>query len=190
MTSESNGNDAGVRDDLRQRMENRDVVGFINRSLAESLHRLPQLDDTSTRLILMILRVGGLIRYDHEIRLQRPLGLSEAGYHLMWIIWLTGPIEGSAAAFLMDVTRANVSGIASTLERDGMIVRVPSVSDGRASLLSLTEKGLKRCEEISLKIGESGHRFTSTLDAEETTTLIRLLGKVASIVASTLPKRT
>jgi hypothetical protein len=53
----------------------------------------------------MIFRVGGLISYDHESKIQRPAGLSNAGFHLLWVIWLTDPVEGSLVATLMGATR-------------------------------------------------------------------------------------
>lgn len=181
--------DNSTKSELRLLMENRDVVGFIDRAMQEGTSRLPDLDDLPNRLILMILRVGTLVSYDHEASIQRPLGLTSAGFHLMWVIWLTGPIEGSVAAMLMGASRANVSGLSATLEREGMIKKAPSPQDGRASLLSLTKDGQDRFETAWLAIGRSGRQMISGLSDEETKTLIALLGKVAGIAATNLRQR-
>ena len=44
----------------------------------------------------------------------------------------------------MMVSGGNVTGIADSLERDGMIRRIPDPRDGRASLLRLTESGRRQ----------------------------------------------
>jgi hypothetical protein len=93
------------REELKHLVQSHDVVGYIDRAMSEAHERLPGLDDLSNRLVLMIFRVGGLISYDHESKIQRPAGLSNAGFHLLWVIWLTDPVEGSLVATLMGATR-------------------------------------------------------------------------------------
>lgn len=177
------------KEELRRLMESRDVVGFIDRAMQEGTTRLPELDDLPNRLILMILRVGTLISYDHEVSIQRPNGLTGAGFHLMWVIWLTGSIEGTFAATLMGASRASVSGLAGTLEKEGMITKEPSPEDGRALLLTLTPQGRERFEQAWIEIGKSGREMISGLTETESATLINLLGKVAGIAATNLKQR-
>jgi DNA-binding MarR family transcriptional regulator len=175
--------------ELVRLMESRDVVGFIDRAMQRAMAELPELDEVANRLILMILRVGTLISYDHESSIQRPLGLTGAGFHLMWVIWLAGPLEGSVAAMLMSASRASVSGLSATLEKDGMLRKSPSGADGRSTLLSLTEDGKQRFEQAWIEIGKSGHSILNALSETETETLIALLGKVARSAAANLRQR-
>jgi DNA-binding MarR family transcriptional regulator len=178
-----------TKTELVRLMENRDVVGFIDRAMQRTVAELPELDDTANRLILLILRVGTLISYDHESSIQRPLGLTSAGFHLMWVIWLAGPLEGSVAAILMGASRASVSGLSATLEKEGMIRKSPSESDGRSTLLSLTEEGRERFQRAWLEIDKSGRSVISALSGAEAQTLIALLSKVAGIAAANLRQR-
>jgi DNA-binding MarR family transcriptional regulator len=170
-------------------VERRDVVGFIDQAMRVAMADLPELDDEANRMILMILRVGTLISYDHESSIQRPLGLTGAGFHLMWVIWLAGPVEGSVAAVLMGASRASVSGLSMTLEKDGLLKKSPSELDGRSTLLSLTDEGKKRFEKAWIEISRSGRRILSALSESETHTLISLLGKVAGLAAANLRQR-
>lgn len=177
-----------VREELKHLVETHDVVGYIDRAMIEAHQRLDGLDDLSNRLALMIFRVGGLITYDHESKVHRPAGLSQAGFHLLWVIWLTGPIEGSLVATLMGASRANVSGVSNTLEREGLLAKIPSASDGRSSLLTLTPLGSRTFEDAWLKIGERGKAMLAGFSEDEIHTMLNLLGKLAKAVASEVPK--
>lgn len=176
------------REELKHLVQSHDVVGYIDRAMSEAHKRLPGLDDQSNRLVLMIFRVGGLISYDHESKIQRPAGLSNAGFHLLWVIWLTGPVEGSLVATLMGATRANVSGVSNTLEKEGLLAKIPSERDGRSSLLALTPEGRKRFEEAWLKIGLHGKEMLADFSSEEVETMLFLLGRLARVVASKVDK--
>jgi DNA-binding MarR family transcriptional regulator len=150
--------------------------------MQEAHRRLPELDDQSNRLSLMIFRIGGLISHSHETKVQRPMGLTHAGFHLMWVIWLTGPIEGSQVAYLMGISRANVSGVSATLEKEGLLAKIPSSRDGRSSLLTLTPEGIRRFEEAWLRIGDLGKGMLQSFSSDEFETLMRLLGKLAMTI--------
>jgi|UPI00069026E1 DNA-binding MarR family transcriptional regulator len=176
------------RDELKELVQTHDVVGYIDRAMTEAHGRLSGIDDVSNRLVLMIFRIGALISYDHESKIQRSAGLSSAGFHLLWVVWLTGPIGGSAVATLMGATRANVSGVSATLEKEGLIARVPSVEDGRSHLLTLTPEGKRRFEDTWLKIGDHGKDMLSGFTTDELETLLRLLGRLAGVVASSVDR--
>ena len=170
------------REELKGLVDSHDVTGYIDRAMQEAHRRLPELDDQSNRLALMIFRIGGLISHSHETKVQRPMGLTHAGFHLMWVVWLTGPIEGSQVAYLMGISRANVSGVSTTLEKEGLLAKIPSSSDRRSSLLTLTPEGTRRFEEAWLKIGDLGKGMLQSFSSEEFDTLMRLLGKLAQTI--------
>lgn len=172
--------DNGVKDEMIRLMDKGNVAGFVDLATREGAQRLGSLDETAHRLILMILRVGDLISYDHMVTILRPLGLTSAGHYLMWVIWLTGPIEGTVAARLMGASRASVSGIANTLQKEGLIAKAASEKDGRAMLLSLTEMGRTQLEQAMLGISNSAGATLNALTKQETSTLIKLLEKVAT----------
>jgi DNA-binding MarR family transcriptional regulator len=102
----------------------------------------------------------------------------------MWVIWLTGPIEGIMAARLMGASRASVSGIAITLEKDGLISKVASPSDGRVTLLTLTEEGKSKIEQAMTQISDSAGLVLEGLTEEESTVLLTLLEKFSAATVS------
>ena len=52
-----------------------------------------------------------------------------------------GPLTPSELADVERIKRPTATRIAAALERDGLIVRAPDPSDGRASLLSISPRG-------------------------------------------------
>lgn len=176
------------REELKALVEARDVTGYIDRAMQEAHDRLPGLDDYSNRIALMVFRTGGLIHQSHETKVQRPLGLSGAGFHLMWVVWLTGPIESSLVATLMGASRANVSGVSMTLEKEGLLAKIPSSHDRRSSLLTLTPEGVRRFEQAWLQIGELGKHMLQDFTQDELDTLLVLLGKLGKAAATAVGK--
>ena len=61
----------------------------------------------------------------------------------MFCLWLTAPVEAKKVAELTGMSRAAVSALVATLERDGLVAKDRSLDDGRAVQLSLTAKGLQ-----------------------------------------------
>ncbi|GLK91248.1 MarR family winged helix-turn-helix transcriptional regulator [Pseudomonas turukhanskensis] len=173
-----------AKHELLQLMDDNNVAGFVDVAVREGSKRLPHMNLKAHRMILMLLRVGDLITYDHMVKILRPLGLTGAGHYLMWVIWLTGPIEGIMAARLMGASRASVSGIAITLEKDGLISKVPSPSDGRVTLLTLTEEGKTKIEQAMMQISDSAGLVLEGLTEEESTILLTLLEKFSAATVS------
>ena len=131
----------------------------------------------------MIFHIYDLLKYDHLAEIQRPLGLTSAGYHLMWIVWLTGPIEISNVATLMGASRPNVTGLTSTLTKEGLLTKRRSPSDARSSILALTDLGNEKFETAILLSSASAQSKFSSLTKTEFATLLRLLDKVAVCMA-------
>lgn len=78
----------------------------------------------------------------------------------------------------MKVNASTLSEMLNRLEEDGMIVRTPDSTDKRATLLTLTDKGVARAEEIKTAVRTMfSHQF-SALSEEEKKTLIALLDKI------------
>ncbi|WP_321893455.1 MarR family winged helix-turn-helix transcriptional regulator [Paraburkholderia tropica] len=165
--------------ELLEQAEERDIVKFIDSALQVTTAQLPRIDASALRLVLTIFRVSDSLLYDLESSVQRPAGLSSVGFHLLWTIWIAGPIESSVAATMMGVSRATVSGISATVEKSGLLVRTPSSVDGRAVILDLTTQGRKRFEEIFLATNDRYRSWVAGLTEQETDTLVALLAKLA-----------
>lgn len=81
-------------------------------------------------------------------------------------------------AQLMRVNPSTLSEMLNRLEEDGCLIRSPDLSDKRATVLTLTEKGAARAKEIKAAVQTMFSQHFCSLSTEEKETLIRLLNKI------------
>ncbi|XVQ10613.1 MarR family winged helix-turn-helix transcriptional regulator [Spirillospora sp. CA-255316] len=132
----------------------------------------------ATQVLLTLNRASMIVTYDLEAAVHRPRGLSWAGFRLLFVTWLAGPLESRRAATLAGMSRAAVSNLAKSLVADGLLARAPGERDGRAVLLSLTERGQRTMLEVFRAHNEREHQWTSVLTETEQRILIMLLDKL------------
>jgi DNA-binding MarR family transcriptional regulator len=81
------------------------------------------------------------------------------------------------------VTRATITGLVDTLERDGLVSREHDSGDRRMMLVHLSAKGRAAIEEILPLHFKRMTTLMSPLTENERKTLVRLLNKVAAQAA-------
>lgn len=156
-----------------------DFLTFPRHALAEARQRLPELDADAMRLVLMLHRVTNALVYDLESSVHRPHGWSWAGFRLLFVLWISGPLEGKQAATLAGMSRAAVSNLVNTLDRAGLVRRRTSPTDARAVLLSLTEDGAKQFDAVFGEHNAREREWASLLTGKERKQLIGLLEKLS-----------
>jgi DNA-binding MarR family transcriptional regulator len=157
-----------------------DFWTFVDAAVARASDRLPAIDAEAMRLILTLYRVTNMVLYDMESVVHRPRGWSYPGFRLLFTLWISGPMEAKRAAELSGMSRQAVSALVGTLDRDGLVSKVPDENDRRAVRLSLTEKGERAIGEAFVTHNERETLWAETLSAEERETLVRLLGKLGA----------
>src|SRR5690349_15505101 len=93
------------------------------------------------RVVLSLHRATNMLVYDFESTVHRPRGWSWPGFRVLFVLWLAAPLEARKTAELSGMSRAAVSALVNTLERDGLVTKERAPYDGRAILLRLTPKG-------------------------------------------------
>ena len=91
--------------------------------------------ETASRLRLAIVRTARRMRQEAGTDLSPTLTAALA------TIERHGPLTPSELAAIERIKRPTATRIAAALEADGLIVRAPDPSDGRASLLSVSARG-------------------------------------------------
>ncbi len=76
-----------------------------------------------------------------ESTVHRPRGLSTAGFRILFTLWACGPLESHRIAVLAGLSRASVSSVVNTLERDVLVERSRQQDDRRLVTVSLTSAG-------------------------------------------------
>lgn len=122
-----------------------------------------------------LFRVSARIISDLENTVHRPAGLSTAGFRVLFTVWVFDSLEPREIAHLSGVSRAAVSGVVNTLERDGFVTKARQLEDRRLITVELTDIGRavlsetyqhqnRREEEIFASIPSAElAQFTATL---------------------------
>ena len=156
-----------------------DFLTFPEHAVREAGRRVPELDLEAMQLVLLLHRVTNALVYDLESRVHRPAGWSWSGFRLLFAMWISGPLDGKTAAALSGMSRAAVSNLVNTLERDGLVHREPHPDDARAVQLSLTERGEQALRDTFREHNARETAWAGVLSAPERQILVGLLGKLA-----------
>ncbi|MFQ5699685.1 MAG: MarR family winged helix-turn-helix transcriptional regulator [Myxococcota bacterium] len=112
------------------------------RARVEALEAEVDLD--AMTLVFDVIRLATRLIQDLEARVHRPAGWSWAGFRVLFSLWVVGALSPRAIARLSGVSRAAVSSVLNTLERDGLVERRREAPDRRRVTVHLTPRGRMR----------------------------------------------
>ncbi len=166
-----------------------DFLSFVDYAIDRTTAELPQVDPVAMRFVLSLHRVTSALVYDLESTVHRPNGWSWPGFRVLFVLWLAGPLEAKRIAELSGMSRAAVSALVKTLERDGMVTRERATHDRRALQLTLTEQGHDAITGAFEEHNKREQAWAGTLTRPELTVLIGLLEKLMHGAQATEIKR-
>ncbi len=112
-----------------------------------------------------------------EPRLQK-LGLAVAQVPVFGALKNLGPMPQKELAHLLQVEQPTMAQLLTRMERDGLIQRSPDHKDGRSSLISLTQKALRKAEPARDVLLEGNRTALKGFTPREAAALTRLLQRV------------
>lgn len=127
-----------------------------------------------------IYRAANAVRNRMEKDVLTPAGLSWGGFTILFVLWVWGERETGELAEECGVAKGTLSGMVSTLERQGLVSRSRHPEDGRKVLVRLEEAGERKIEEVFPVFNANEARFTARLDIGEKHELARLLRLVTA----------
>lgn len=126
-----------------------------------------------------LFRASARIISDLEATVHRPAGLSIAGFRVLFTVWVFESLEPREIARLAGVSTAAVSGVVTTLERDGLVAKHRRDDDRRRLDVTLTDAGRDCVAEAYRAQNQRERDAFAALSAEElegfTAALRRLL---------------
>jgi MarR family transcriptional repressor of emrRAB len=135
----------------------------------------PDLDRDALLVFVLLARVARITAYDFEASVHRPAGLNYSSFYVVAMLAVAGPLESSGLARATGMSRASVSALTKTLERDGWIERSRSADDRRAVVLSLTESGRERIPQLFRALNVREGAWAARLSEPDRHEFIRLL---------------
>ncbi|OLT29655.1 MarR family transcriptional regulator [Nocardiopsis sp. CNR-923] len=151
---------------------------FVDYAVRKAERELPSVDAEAMRMVLTLNRATSMVVYDLESSVHRPRGLTWPGFRVIFALWLAGPMEAKTTAEISGMSRAALSALLNTLERDGLIVRERAEHDRRALQLSLTEAGYGAILGGFRAHNRRESAWAEALEPDERRELVRLLNKL------------
>ncbi|WP_414660251.1 MarR family winged helix-turn-helix transcriptional regulator [Horticoccus sp. 23ND18S-11] len=161
--------------------------------LLEAAREFPDLDPSATEVFLNLLRTGDEAFRAVEAHLAQH-DITQGRFGVLMALWACdGAAECGATlspAVLAErtgVTRATITGLVDTLERDGLVSRSPDPEDRRMLSVGLTARGEKLLRKILPSHFRQMAWLMQPLSESERKTLVRLLTKVLQRAAEVPP---
>ncbi|HVT74741.1 MAG TPA: MarR family transcriptional regulator [Lacunisphaera sp.] len=166
--------------------------------LLEAAKELPGLDPSATEAFLHLLRTSDDAAGVTERNLTNH-NISQGRFCVLMLLWRShhpraakllgaedccGPRTPAELADAAGVTRATMTGLVDTLERDGFVTREPDPADRRMMSVRLTAKGDKFLQDLLPGHFKVTASVMSSLTEAERRTLVELLVKVQQNVAA------
>lgn len=136
---------------------------------------VPDFDAEATAVIFNLIRAANRIVQDLEMVAHRPAGLSWAGFRILFTVHTMGPTEPQQLARFSGVTRASISSVLNTLERNGLVERRRGLADRRAITVTLTEHGEAAVRQAIRRENLRERAWVAGFDHVERRMLARLL---------------
>lgn len=159
--------------------------------LLEAARLFPGLDPSACEVFLHLLRTG-----DEAFRVTdehfQEQGLSQGRFTVLMLLYdktcaTTHSFTPAQLAEQSGVTRATMTGLVDTLERDGMVTRKPDPLDRRQLSVELTPRGLDFLNHIMPEHFRRISVLLSALSENERSTMVRLLAKIANQAQQAFP---
>lgn len=152
--------------------------------LLEASQQFPDLEPSACEAFLHLLRAGDEALSVTERHLARH-NVTQGRFGVLMILLqsrdddcLRRPLSPAELADRTGVTRATITGLVDTLERDGLVKREPDAADRRMMAVSLTAKGEELSHSLLPGYFQQMTAFMHPLSAAERRTLVQLLTKL------------
>lgn len=137
---------------------------------------VPDADLEALRASFDLIRAATRLTQQLESEVLREAGFSMAGFRAMFCVWATGELEPRDIAHLSGLSRAAVSSVLNTLERDGLVERFRESTDRRLVTVRLTDEGTRRLEAAYAHQNRLEQEFFGVLSDADRARLTRHLG--------------
>jgi DNA-binding MarR family transcriptional regulator len=117
----------------------------------------------------------------------RRAGTTPARARLLAALQCEGPRKMNELGSFLDVTPRNVTKLVDGLEAEGLVVRMPHPSDRRATVVSLTDRGVLVGKESAMADDAAAVWLYQQLSPGERRQMVRLVRKLLAVLATTCP---
>ncbi|MEI2766564.1 MAG: MarR family transcriptional regulator [Dermatophilaceae bacterium] len=136
------------------------------------------IDLQALRASFNLVRLATLHVARLESLVHRPAGWSMAGFRVMFCVWVAEELEPRDIAHFSGLSRAAVSSVLNTLERDGLVERHRESADRRLVTVRLTRVGASRLEAAYRAENDVERSFFAPLSRQELTQFSQVMARL------------
>jgi DNA-binding MarR family transcriptional regulator len=162
-----------------------DSVDLAGVTAAKVTERHPELNARAMRLAFNFKRAATVLVQREEARFAGTTNRTVAAVRALTMIWMFEPVEARDLATLSGFSRQAISGVLTTLERDGLISRERGVHDAdrRLAPISITDAGRGLLDTVLPQQNDADSDFFSVLSEREQKQLFTLTGKLIAAMS-------
>ena len=134
-----------------------------------------KVDIDAMAAISNVFRVAVMFRNRAEKRFLLKNKLTFSGFTVLWVLWVFGEMESYKLAEECGITKGTLTGIVTTLEKNGFAKRMLHPTDGRRRLIKLTAQSQTLMSKLFPTINQLEQNFVSGLSKTEQKELSRML---------------
>jgi DNA-binding MarR family transcriptional regulator len=161
--------------------ETLDAAEFERVAVDAVAEAVPDADLDALRASFDLIRASTRLVQRLEAEVHRDAGWSMAGFRVMFCVWVSDELEPRDIARLSGLSRAAVSSVLNTLERDGLVERFRESDDRRLVTVRLTDDGAARLVDAYRRQNEVEQDFFAGLAPGDRRRLARDLGSLLDV---------
>lgn len=147
------------------------------RAVGERLSSMP-LDMSAMAAVSNLYRAANSIRNRFERTVLAPHDVSWTAWVVLWVVWIWEDVESRHVAAEAGISKGTLTGVATTLERRGLLRRRTHPDDARRVLLSLSPSGKRLMSRLFPLFNRQEAQVVEPLTARETQVLTTALRKI------------
>lgn len=154
-----------------------DAKSLLKLAQAHVRRAVPKADLTSLAVSFTLIRAADRLVYDLET-VHREVGWTWPGFRVLFWLWLLGRLEQREVASLISASRASISSVLNTLQRDGFVTRKRHIVDRRQVWVALSATGRKLIEAAFKAQNERERQWVAIFSNDERKLLVDLLARL------------
>lgn len=160
------------------------TLAETERAVAERLRGLP-VDMSAMAVVSNVYRAAGSVRNYFERTVLQPHELTWTAWVVLWVVWIWDEIETRHVAAEAGISKGTLTGVATTLERRGLIARRTHPADARRVLLSMTAAGSELMEKLFPEFNRAEQFVTAGLGERDRQALAQSLRAIVQHLEQT-----
>jgi DNA-binding MarR family transcriptional regulator len=150
---------------------------------------VPGVDMDVFQALFGLSRVTSRLSADFDSVVQRPRGLSWAGFRTLFCLWVAGPLLTGDLAHLLFTSAPSVSSAVNTLESRGWVRRARLTHDRRLVEVRLTASGGRLIRSVFREQHEREVAWAAEVSPDDLAAFIRVMEHLATRHRPDAPRR-